>query len=148
MIDIRPYRRSDKKAVAALWREVFPGAPSWNEPETDIERKLKVQREFFLVALERGSLIGTAMAGFDGHRGWVYYVAVSPAHRRRGVGAALMQRVERALADFGCPKLNLQVRSGNREAEEFYTRLGYHVEDRVSMAKRLPWATETKVRDE
>ncbi len=143
MIEIRPYIASDEKEVAALWREVFPDAPAWNEPEKDIERKLKVQREFFLVALDGGKLIGTAMAGFDGHRGWVYYVAVGAAHRRRGVGAALMQRVEKALAGFGCPKLNLQVRGSNREAIGFYTRLGYQVEDRVSMAKRLSGNEET-----
>jgi len=137
MIEIRPYRRSDEKAVAALWREVFPDAPSWNEPEKDIARKLEVQREFFLVAVEEGELIGTAMAGFDGHRGWVYYVAVSPAHRRRGVGATLMQSVEDALAGIGCPKLNLQIRSSNHEVKEFYSSLGYFVEDRISMAKRL-----------
>ena len=147
-MEIRPYIASDEKAVAALWREVFPDAPAWNEPEKDIKRKLTVQREFFLVAVDGGKLIGTAMAGFDGHRGWVYYVAVSPSHRRRGVGAALMQRVEKDLVEFGCPKLNLQVRSSNEEAKGFYIRLGYQVEDRISMAKRLPGNEETTRRDD
>ena len=148
MIEIRPYRRSDEKAVAALWREVFPDAPGWNVPEEDIARKLNIQREFFLVALADGRLVGTAMAGFDGHRGWVYYVAVSLDHRREGIGAALMKRVEEALAGAGCPKLNLQIRGSNHEVKEFYSTLGYEVEDRISMAKRLTGLSENKRRNE
>jgi len=84
-----------------------------------------------------GELVGTAMGGWDGHRGWVYSVVVSPEHRREGVGTALMKRVERDLAFMGCHKLNLQVRGSNREAVEFYKSLGYSTEDRVSMGKRL-----------
>jgi ribosomal protein S18 acetylase RimI-like enzyme len=89
------------------------------------------------VAVEGDVIVGTAMAGYDGHRGWVYAVAVKPSHRRRGVGAALMARVEVALRAAGCPKLNLQVRASNRQAVAFYERLGYAVEDRVSMGKLL-----------
>ena len=137
MIEIRPYRRSDEKAVVKLWGEAFPGTPAWNDPEADIERKLKVQRELFLVAVEKDLLVGTAMAGYDGHRGWVYYVAVSPSHRCRGVGRALMQTVENGLAECGCPKLNLQIRSSNHDVRAFYSSLGYKVEDRISMAKLL-----------
>ncbi|MHC4698854.1 MAG: GNAT family acetyltransferase [Planctomycetota bacterium] len=136
-MEIRPYSESDAEAVASLWREVFPDAPSWNHPETDIRRKLAVQREFFLVATDGSDLVGTAMAGYDGHRGWVYYVAVSPRHRRQGIGAALMRSVEERLTSFGCPKLNLQVRASNDDVVAFYRKLGYQVEDRVSMAKRL-----------
>lgn len=136
-MEIRPYEESDEAAVAALWREAFGAPPPHNVPGEDIRRKLAVQRELFLVAAEGGEVAGTAMAGYDGHRGWVYYVAVKPAFRRRGVGAALMARVEDELAARGCPKLNLQVRAGNREAVAFYEALGYVVEDRVSMAKRL-----------
>jgi len=139
-MEIRYYMESDEAAVAALWREVFPDAPSWNDPLRDIERKLAVQRELFLVACESGRIVGTAMAGYDGHRGWVYYVAVSPAHRRRGIGAALMRAVEEVLEERGCPKLNLQVRGDNREAVGFYEILGYRVEDRVSMSKHLDTA--------
>lgn len=141
-VNVRPFRETDAEAVAALWRDVFPDAPSWNDPRRDIERKLAVQRELFLVACELDRVVGTAMAGYDGHRGWVYYVAVSPDHRRRGIGAALMRSVEDALEERGCPKLNLQVRSPNRGAAEFYQRLGYRVEDRVSMGKRLGEANE------
>jgi len=134
---IRPYSESDEAAVAELWREVFPGSPSWNHPETDIQRKLSVQRELFLVAALGSEIVGTAMAGYDGHRGWVYYVAVSPRHRRQGIGTALMNNVEQRLASLGCPKLNLQVRASNHEVVSFYESLGYEAEERISMGKRL-----------
>ncbi len=137
MTQIRPYSESDEAAVAELWRQVFPGSPSWNHPETDIQRKLSVQRELFLVAALGSEIVGTAMAGYDGHRGWVYYVAVSPRHRRQGIGTALMRNVEQRLASLGCPKLNLQVRASNHEVVSFYENLGYEVEERISMGKRL-----------
>jgi ribosomal protein S18 acetylase RimI-like enzyme len=137
MVEIRTYEESDEAAVAALWREVFPDAPAHNIPEDDIRRKLAVQRELFFVAVDGGDVVGTALAGYDGHRGWVYYVAVKPSRRRRGIGAALMKRVEEALTAAGCPKLNLQVRAPNRDAVAFYEKLGYVVEERVSMGKQL-----------
>jgi ribosomal protein S18 acetylase RimI-like enzyme len=118
---IRPYVESDEDAVVALWRAVFPCPSPWNDPRRDLRRKLAVQRELF----------------FDGHRGWVYYVGVAPAYRRRGIGAALMRRVEEALQAVGCGKLNLQVRAGNDGAVAFYRGLGFKVEERVSMGKRL-----------
>ena len=136
-MQIRSYRESDEAAVVDLWREVFPDAPSWNDPEADIRRKLAVQPELFYVALLDDEPVGTAMAGYDGHRGWVHYVAVKPPHRRLGIGTALMRRVEEALARMGCPKLNLQVRGSNDQVVAFYERLGYHVEERVSMGKLL-----------
>ena len=136
-VTIRPYRDADETAVVALWQEVFPNPPSWNVPEHDIMRKLKVQRDLLLVALAGYDLIGSAMAGYDGHRGWVYYVAVRDQHRRKGIGTRLVQAVESALAELGCPKLNLQVRDGNAGAVEFYRKIGYQVEPRISMGKRL-----------
>ncbi|UCE66596.1 MAG: GNAT family acetyltransferase [Candidatus Zixiibacteriota bacterium] len=137
-LQIRPYLEKDKQGVVALWREAFPNSPPWNIPEDHIERKLKVQRELFFIAEVTGKIVGTAMAGYDGHRGWVYSVAVSQKYRKQGIGKALMERVERGLIDIGCPKLNLQVRASNNEVVEFYKRLGYGVEDRVSMGKLLP----------
>jgi len=136
-LEIRPYSESDEAAVAAFWREVFPKASAWNHPETDIQRKLAVQRELFLVAVLDAEIVGATMGGYDGHRGWIYYVAVSPRHRRQGIGTALMTGVEQKVARLGCPKLNLQVRASNHEAVAFYERLGYKVEQRVSMGKRL-----------
>jgi len=137
MTEIRAYRETDEAKVADLWKAVFRNPPSWNEPRLDIQRKLAVQRELFFVAVAGEDVLGTVMAGYDGHRGWVYYVGVDPAHRRQGIGAALMRRVEEELDARGCPKLNLQVRASNPGAVDFYRRLGYSVEDRVSMGKRL-----------
>lgn len=136
-MEIRSYQDKDREAVAALWRVVFPDDPPWNVPEEDIERKLKVQPELFVVAEKSGKIVGTAMGGYDGHRGWVYLVAVLPDFRRKGVGRMLMEEVEQRLSEIGCPKLNLQVRGSNKQVVEFYKSLGYVVEDRVSMSKRL-----------
>ncbi|MGI9304320.1 MAG: GNAT family acetyltransferase [Gammaproteobacteria bacterium] len=136
-MDIRTYRDTDQQAVADLWREVFPDAPAHNVPERDIAIKLAVQRELFFVATEGAQLVGTAMAGFDGHRGWVYYLAVAPEHRRRGIGKALMNHAEHALYSAGCPKLNLMIRAGNEDVVAFYRRLGYEIEDRICMARKL-----------
>lgn len=134
---IRPFLESDEPAVARLWRDVFPNAPRYNCPETDIRRKLGIQRELFLVATIGSELVGSAMAGYDGHRGWVYYVVVHPGRRRQGIGRALMAEVERQLERIGCPKLNLQVRASSQQVVSFYRKLGYEVEERISMGKRL-----------
>ncbi|MCP4584207.1 MAG: GNAT family acetyltransferase [candidate division Zixibacteria bacterium] len=136
-MEIRSYIDDDEEAIAALWREVFPGSPAWNDPKTDIRRKLEIQPELFLVAIIDSNPIGTAMAGYDGHRGWVYYVAVKPKYRRQGIGEALMRKIERGLKQIGCPKLNLQVRADNDEVVAFYKKLGYKVEPRISMGKLL-----------
>jgi ribosomal protein S18 acetylase RimI-like enzyme len=116
---------------------VFPEAPPWNDPVQDIRRKLAVQRELFLVATVNAKLVGTAMGGYDGHRGWVHYVAVHPDHRRRGIGTALMREIEKRLAALGCPKLNLQVRGSDEDAVTFYKKIGFAIEERVSMGKLL-----------
>jgi len=134
---IRPYNEADLVGVIDLWSEAFPGSPSHNNPTDDIKRKLDIQRELFIVAEDDGRIIGSAMAGFDGHRGWVYYVAVRKSSRRRQIGRKLMKHVETALRLIGCTKLNLQIRSDNNEVLEFYQSLGYSVEDRISMGKHL-----------
>lgn len=134
---IEPYGSEHRSGVIALWREVFPNAPQRNDPATDIERKLRIQRELFLVAVSERIVLGTVMSGYDGHRGWIYYLTVHPAHRRRGIGADLMRCAESRLAELGCPKVNLQVRSGNRAVVEFYRKLGYEVEERVSLGKSI-----------
>lgn len=142
---IRPFLESDEPAAARLWRDVFPdvvphavrATDQHNHPETDIRRKLAIQRELFLVATIGSELVGTAMAGYDGHRGWVYYLVVHPGRRRQGIGRALMAEVERRLERMSCPKLNLQVRASNQQVVSFYRKLGYEVEERISMGKRL-----------
>ena len=111
----------------------------WNDPRKDIARKRRVQPELFLVAVADGgaTVVGTVMAGYDGHRGWINYLATDPAWRRQGIGRALMHEAEAGLARLGCPKINLQVRHDNRDAIAFYQRLGFGEDAVVSMGKRL-----------
>ncbi|MEM7412119.1 MAG: GNAT family acetyltransferase [Myxococcota bacterium] len=134
---VAPYAPDDHEGVVALWRAVFPDAPARNDPVLDIRRKLDVQPELFLVARVGRGVVGTTMAGFDGHRGWLHLVAVDPERRREGIGAGLLREAERRLAALGCPKLNLQVRASSPEVVRFYERLGYAVEPRISMGKVL-----------
>jgi ribosomal protein S18 acetylase RimI-like enzyme len=136
-MDVRPYEDADEAAVIALWREVLPDEAPHNDPATAIRQKLAVERDLFLVATVEGVLVGTVLGGYDGHRGWVYSLAVRPGQRRRGVGTALVRRLEGALAGRGCLKVNLQVRASNAGVVAFYEKLGYAVEERVSMGKRL-----------
>lgn len=136
-MEIRPYIESDEQAVVALWREVFGYKEARNDPATSIRRKLAVQRELFFVAQVEGELAGTIMAGYDGHRGWIYSLAVAPRFRRHGLGTALMRHAEKALIDRGCPKINLQVMPTNAAVVAFYQKLGYNVEERVSMGKTM-----------
>lgn len=133
---VRPYEESDESQVVALWDECEL-TRSWNDPRKDIARKLGVQRELFLVGAIGGQVVATVMAGYDGHRGWVNYLAVGLAHRNRGHASALMRRVEQLLAEAGCPKINLQVRASNTDALEFYRRTGYLQDDVVGFGKRL-----------
>lgn len=136
MIRIRAYETPDFEGVRALWEEVFPNDPPWNRAELAIPEKLKVQPELFLVAETGGNVIGTAMAGYDGHRGWLYTIAVAPAHQRAGVGSKLLVAAEEKLTSLGCGKINLQIRAGNEAVTQFYAKHGYLVEERVSMGKR------------
>jgi ribosomal protein S18 acetylase RimI-like enzyme len=134
---IRTYAETDEAGVVALWRTVFPDNPAWNVPAEDIRRKLSVQRELFLVGEIEGEVVGTVLAGYDGHRGWLHLVAVAPGRQRRGLGRALVAEAERRLAALGCPKVNLQVRATNEAVVSFYRKLEYTVEERISMGKRL-----------
>jgi ribosomal protein S18 acetylase RimI-like enzyme len=139
-IAVRAYRVGDEESVVALWAEVFGYEQPRNDPLLDVRRKRDAQPEFFLLAEEAGRVVGTVMGGYDGHRGWAHRLAVAPAQRRRGIGEALMRRLEAELDAAGCPKLNLQVRSDNADVVAFYRRIGYAVEDRVSLGKELPGA--------
>jgi len=136
-VEIRPFRKSDEQAVIDLWRAVSLSSAPHNDPATALRTKLAVDRDLLLVAEVGGAVIGTVMGGYDGHRGWVYAVAVHSDPRRRGVGSALMRRIEAALAERGCLKVNLQVVASNLGAVAFYETLGYSVEERVSMGKLL-----------
>lgn len=133
---LRQFDPADTEPVVALWEACGLVRP-WNDPRKDIARKLTVQPELFLVAEEEGGVAATVMVGYDGHRGWVNYLAVDPALRGRGLGRALMRRAEELLIERGCPKLNLQVRAGNEQVMEFYAALGYTDDRTVSLGKRL-----------
>ncbi|TDN46661.1 ribosomal protein S18 acetylase RimI-like enzyme [Curtobacterium flaccumfaciens] len=139
---LRAFAPADTDAVIALWESCGLVRP-WNDPRRDIARKLTVQPELFLVAEPVGpepaerNIVGAGMAGFDGHRGWVNYLAVRPDLQGSGLGRALMAEFERLLTDLGCPKLNLQVRAGNEQVLGFYGSLGYAPDHTVSLGKRL-----------
>ena len=136
MATIRPFAVTDTDEVVALWEECGLVRP-WNDPRKDIERKLRVQPELFLVAQDGTEVVGSVMAGFDGHRGWIYYLAVATSYQKRSLGHALMQQAEKLLVEAGCPKVNLMVRTTNEAVIGFYRRLGYQVDDVVSLSKRL-----------
>jgi ribosomal protein S18 acetylase RimI-like enzyme len=135
-MQIRVFSRLDSAAVIDLWQRCGLTRP-WNDPLRDIERKLALQPELFVVGEINGQIVASAMAGYEGHRGWINYLAVDPACRLHGLGRRLMEYVEAELLVRGCPKLNLQVRSGNDAVLAFYRRLGYGVDDVVSFGKRL-----------
>jgi ribosomal protein S18 acetylase RimI-like enzyme len=134
---IEAYRGEHFAEVKALWEEAFPDDPPHNRAEAAIPAKLAMQPELLLVALAGGAVVGTVMAGYDGHRGWLYSVAVRRSHHRAGIGTLLVREAELRLARLGCGKVNLQVRAENVAVAAFYRRLGYEIEDRVSMARRL-----------
>lgn len=136
MVALRAFADADEDAVVALWERCGLTRP-WNDPHRDIARKRTVQPELFLVAEDAGAIVGSAMFGYDGHRGWVNYLAVDEAYRGRGLGRALMAEGERLLTALGCPKLNLQVREGNDAALAFYGAIGYTDDRTVSYGKRL-----------
>ena len=134
---IESYRDEHFDGVRSLWEEAFPNDPPRNRAEVAIAAKLAVQPELLLVAVDDGLVVGTTMAGYDGHRGWLYTVAVRQSHRRAGIGTMLVREAERRLAQLGCAKVNLQVRAENAAVAAFYRGLGYEVEERVSMGKHL-----------
>lgn len=133
---IRSFKESDRHSVIALWQACGLTRP-WNDPDSDISRKLAVQPELFFIGEVDEKVIASAMAGYDGHRGSVFYLAVSPEYQRRGFGKLLMQKIEEALKAKGCPKLNIVVRSSNEKVLAFYSQLGYATDDVVSLGKRL-----------
>lgn len=127
----------DFDQVAALWRQVFAYDSPHNAPDLVIKKKLEQRDGLFFVARLGQSVVGTVMAGYDGHRGWVYSLAVRPDQRRNGIGSRLLRHAEARLAELGCIKVNLQIVEGNESAVVFYERQGYETEARVSMGKRL-----------
>ncbi len=135
-MEICPYHPDDQQDVVGLWHRCGLTRP-WNEPRRDIQRKLAEQPEFLLVGRQAGRVVATVMLGYDGHRGWINYLAVEPDLQGRGLGRAMMAEAEGLLAARGCPKINLQVRTSNKQVIAFYERIGYSVDDVVGMGKRL-----------
>jgi ribosomal protein S18 acetylase RimI-like enzyme len=136
MVSIRPFQPGDRPHIRELWALCGLTRP-WNDPDLDIDRKVAVGDGLFLVAEADGELLGAAMFGYDGHRGWVNYLGVDPGARNRGIGRLLMAAGDTLLRSRGCPKLNLQIRADNEGAVAFYDRLGYRVDEVASMGKRL-----------
>jgi ribosomal protein S18 acetylase RimI-like enzyme len=137
MFAIVTYTDGHFDGVDALWREAFPNDGAWNAATISIPEKQKIQPDLLLVAIESGVVVGSVMAGYDGHRGWISRVAVLQSHRRQGIGEALIREAERRLAALGCIKINLQVVASNAGVLGFYRSLGYDVEERISMSKHL-----------
>lgn len=135
-LEIRPFKRAEETDVVRLWLACNLVVP-WNDPVQDIRRKLRVQRELFLVGLSNGRLVATVMSGYEGHRGWINYLAVAPEHRRQGFGRRMMEAAEIRLRELGCPKINLQVRRSNIQAANFYRSLGFLEDESISLGKRL-----------
>jgi ribosomal protein S18 acetylase RimI-like enzyme len=136
MFEIRPFASGDAEAVIEVWRESGLLWPT-NHPQRDIARKLRVRPDLFLVGLLDGTVIATAMAGYEGHRGVINYLGVLPRHQRKGYGKRMLEHVERLLRSEGCPKINLNVRTSNAAVLEFYRKLGYQQEPVACLGKRL-----------
>ncbi len=138
-VTIIPYAdAAHRSQVMALWGAVFGYDAPHNKPSLAIDRKIATDDGLFFVALAGALVVGTVMAGYDGHRGWIYSVAVSPSHRRQGIGTRLVSMAEQALTGQGCVKINLQILEGNASVTAFYESLGFSVEKRISMGKRIP----------
>lgn len=134
---IRKYQARDRASLINLWRQVFPDDPPHNEPAGLIDAKLLVDDLIFIAELD-GEIIGACMAGYDGHRGWLYAVAVKPEHRRGNIGKELVTTAMQSLKALGCIKVNLQIRAANTQVTDFYRSMGFEVEDRLSMGMFIP----------
>ena len=136
MTGARPATLADEEEVVALWHACGLTRP-WNDPAADFRRALATPTSTVLLVCEAADVIGSVMVGFDGHRGWIYYLAVSPPARRQGVGRTLMATAERWLRDRGAPKLQLMVRDDNAAALNFYATLGFEPQNVVTLGRFL-----------
>lgn len=133
---ISPYQTQNENLIIQLWEDCGLVAP-WNDPKQDIQLKLQVQPEAFLVGWVDAQVVATVMAGYEGHRGWLNYLAVAPTWQRQGIGRQMVEAATTKLRAMGCPKINLQIRTSNLAAIEFYQQLGFKVDEVISMGKRL-----------
>ncbi|RZT93011.1 ribosomal protein S18 acetylase RimI-like enzyme [Advenella incenata] len=135
-IQFRQFHPDDTEQTVALWQACGLTRP-WNDPHKDIERKLQQEPELFIVAERDGLLLGSVMAGYDGHRGWIYYLSVLPQYQSQGLGKKLVQQAEQRLRSKGCPKIQLMIRLDNSSVQDFYRALGYEQAEVVVLGKRL-----------
>ncbi len=135
-IQFRQFHPHDTEATVALWQACGLTRP-WNDPHRDIERKLQQEPELFIVAEHNGQLMGSVMAGYDGHRGWIYYLSVLPQYQSQGLGKSLVLQAEQKLRSKGCPKIQLMIRHENSGVQDFYRTLGYEQAEVVVLGKRL-----------
>lgn len=133
---IRPFEERDRKNAVSLWQTCNITVP-WNNPDRDIDLKLQVDPDLFLVMEDQSEIIGTGMGGYEGHRGWIYYLAIAPEYQKRGYGKQLVREIEKRLKQKGCPKVNLMVRTTNTAVLNFYTSLGYVDSKVLCLGKRL-----------
>ena len=135
-MNIKPYHPDNQQAVINLW-QACNLVVAWNDPVKDIQRKMLVDPDLFLIGELSEDIVATVMGGYEGHRGWINYLAVSPEHQRKGYARAMMQQVEVLILQKGSPKINLQVRSNNIDVIQFYQAIGYDIENAVGLGKRL-----------
>lgn len=133
---IKEFSEKYREDVISLWRACNLVVP-WNDPSQDIDQKLRVNPELFLIGIEDETLVASVMGGYEGHRGWINYLAVSPEWQKKGFGREMMKAVETKIYALGCPKINLQVRESNTGVIEFYRSLGYGNDNVISLSKRL-----------
>ena len=131
------YNKADREDVLRIWNKVFNYKDPHNDPEVNIDRKRQNNDGLFFVADLDNKVVGTILCGYDGHRGWIYSMAVDPDIGRKGIGTSLLEYAEKILKDMGCPKINLQIMPDNSEVVEFYEKNGFKVEERISMGKKL-----------
>lgn len=136
MAFFRSYQHADQQAVVALWQSCGLLRP-WNDPVVDILRKQSVGADLFIVGLDNNTIVAVLMGGYDGHRGWMNYLAVDPAVQGKGLGGQIVHALEKRLLAIGCPKINLQIRTDNEKVINFYKSCGYSTDDVTSMGKRL-----------
>ncbi len=135
-VEIRVYQNGDDAALVELWQRCGLTRP-WNNPHLDIARKLEGQPDWLFVGVMNDRIVASVMVGYDGHRGWINYLAVAPEQQRAGIGQAMMAAAEQRLLAIGCPKVNLQVRTDNSEAVAFYRSIGFQQDNVLSFGKRL-----------
>ena len=138
-IEIKTFdNKEHRNQVIDIWTSIFEYKDPRNNPSLSIDNKLAVNDNLFFIAMNNGKIVGTIMAGYDGHRGWIYSLAVIPEKRKENIGTKLLKHAEKELKKLGCIKINLQINKNNDTVKEFYLKNGYNIEERISMGKEIP----------